>query len=178
MSHQENQNDQSFPRTSGHLELQDETSIKPFEGVEEQTSDFQSLLHHKYSNDHSSIYISSFMDDLDNDGPPTDAIKSVTENNSSYFEMKSPRKHTLVTEKEFKKMMQLMKSIPKNESGYVTCDQCSYKSKSKHLQSLKEHILTFHLGVRIPCDQCEYLAKRNRDLFEHKNRMHNICHDT
>ena len=61
-----------------------------------------------------------------------------------------------------------------NKSKHVgvkyPCDQCDYKATRKH--SLLTHIKSIHKGVKYPCDQCDYKATYKNHLLKHIKSRH------
>lgn len=50
------------------------------------------------------------------------------------------------------------------------CDQCDYKAPLPH--SLRQHIKTVHEGVKYPCDFCDFKAATNVNLRNHIKTVH------
>ena len=55
--------------------------------------------------------------------------------------------------------------IPSKQS----CPQCDYVGSTA---SLKYHIDSVHLGIRYPCQQCDYMFKKKDDLKRHVQTIH------
>jgi len=53
--------------------------------------------------------------------------------------------------------------------GIYSCNQCEFTGSKSGLWSHKKSI---HVGLRYPCDQCEYAATHLSNLKEHKKSIH------
>merc|ERR1712129_535618 len=61
-------------------------------------------------------------------------------------------------------------TVPNFQTGLYQCDECGYTSARK--DSVKNHKLVVHQGIKFPCNKCSYQASYKSHLTRHIQSVH------